>query len=195
MLFFSIGGKDQDTKEAVQSGVKALISTALDAFIGSTEAGESEEKIYVVVPENNSFVRADIAIWKYHLESQKIIDKSDTAVAYVLCKSVIDHTKLSIDELIYLVSDALAKRPLKHFVEKEFTNGGTTVTKRCKLDANGDLIVLDKTKPDTDPTKFQEWLLDDDNPSGGTPPSIGDVQNYIDELLKVWKKLKEDRGE
>lgn len=203
--FFSIGGKDQDTKSAVQSGVKALISSALDAFIGSTEAGETEEKIYVVVPENNSFVRADIAIWKYHMESQKIIDDSDTAVAYVLCKSVIDHTKVSIDELIYLVSDALTQRPLKHYVEKDFTvqdpanpNDPTkkiTIKKRCKLDARGNEIILDTKLDNGDPKKYQEWLLDDDYTSGGTPPSIGDVQDYIDELLKLWKKLKEDRGE
>ncbi|MBI4781619.1 MAG: hypothetical protein HY785_09845 [Oscillatoriophycideae cyanobacterium NC_groundwater_1537_Pr4_S-0.65um_50_18] len=197
--FFSIGGKDQNTgaKAAVQSGVKALISSGLDAFIGSTEAGETEERIYVVVPENNAFVRADIAIWKYHMESTKIIDDSDTAVAYVLCKSVIDHTKITIDELIYLVSDALAERP-QHFEEREFTTSDTppkTVKKRITLGADGNPIVLDHKKLDTDPTKFQEWSLTAENPPGGKPPSISEVQDYIDELIKVWKKLKEDRGE
>lgn len=73
--FFSIGGKDTDTKTAVKGGVKELISTALDGFIGSTEAGESEEQVYVVVPENNALVRVDLACWKYHFEQHKFLDQ------------------------------------------------------------------------------------------------------------------------
>ena len=107
--FFSIGGEG-DTKKAVQSGVKSLISTALSGFIGSTEVGESEQQIYVVVPENNAFIRADIACWKYHFEQHKFIHQTDTAIAYVLCKSVVDHTKITLDELIYLATEAMANR-------------------------------------------------------------------------------------
>ena len=104
--FFSIGeGKD---KKAVQGGIKSIIQTGLSAFIGSTEAGESMDKMYFVVPENNAFIRADVMCWKYHLIQQKLLSQNDTAVAYVLCKSVIDHTAIKLDELIYLVTQALS---------------------------------------------------------------------------------------
>lgn len=199
--FFSIGG-NQITKTAVQNGIKALISTALDAFIGGTEAGESEEKFYVVVPENNAFVRADIFVWKYHMTEKSLGENSDSAVAYVMCKSVIDHTKITIDELIYLVSDALAQRPLKHFVMKDVDiydpndpAKKITIYKKFRLDASGNLMLIDKNKSAEESSNWQEWLLDDDNPPGGTPPSIGDVEAYIEELIKVWKKLKQDRGD
>jgi len=107
--FFSIGGKDQDTKNAVKVGIKDLILTALDSFIGSTEAGESQEKFYFVIPENNAIVRVDLMVWKYYMESQKIIGESDTAVAYLLCKSVVNHKELTSDELVGLVRETFDK--------------------------------------------------------------------------------------
>ena len=77
--FFSIGGKDVESKKAVQAGIKSLILTALDDFIGRTEAGESGEKIYVVVPENNALIRADIWIWKYQMSDTALFADNDTA--------------------------------------------------------------------------------------------------------------------
>lgn len=105
--FFSIGDKGESSKSAVKEGIKSLISCALDSFIGSTEAGESEERIYFIVPENNAIVRADVAIWKYYMSDKSIVANKDTAIAYLLCKSVVDHTKLTLDELIYITSEAL----------------------------------------------------------------------------------------
>ena len=62
--FFSIGDPGGSTKKAVKTGVKSLISMGFDAFIGSTQAGETETIQYYVIPENNAFVRVDIACWK-----------------------------------------------------------------------------------------------------------------------------------
>lgn len=192
--FFSIGGKDQDTKKAVQGGVKALISTALDAFIGSTEAGESEERIYVVVPENNAFVRADIAVWKYHMSDKALGDNEDSAVAYVLCKSVIDHSKLTLDELIYLVSQTLTERPIKRFAVFPPNESNPANRKNVLIDIKGNPVLIDPKGSNTDIANMQPWLLGDQEVEGGTPPSISEVEAYIEELIRVWKKLKEDRG-
>lgn len=221
--FFSIGG-DGSTKKAVQDGVKSLISTALSGFIGSTEVGESEQIIFVVVPENNAFIRADIACWKYHFEQHKFIDQSDTAIAYVLCKSVVDHTKITLDELIYLATDAMAKRTAityEELTEADKTTISTAVTAAKKsasaakaakpntglptLAGNYTKISLDfgwvedaadKTKGWWVPTAIDKTgsnLLDGYH-STSTVPSITDVEAYIDELIKVWKKLKDERA-
>lgn len=209
--FFSIGGKDTDTKTAVQGGVKAIISTALDAFIGNNEAGESEEKVYVVIPENNAFVRADIRIWKYHMTSTQLIDDKDTAVAYVLCKSVIDHEKLQLDELIYLVSETLGERK-RRWVEKpgipvmafdpttksqvqlrDVNNNPLTTTKKFVAPDGLTPMKRDQSKPD-DYTNWFEYTVDADNTLGGSPPSIVEVEAYIDEMIRVWKKLRDDRA-
>ncbi|MBP7393307.1 MAG: hypothetical protein KA945_05660 [Zoogloea sp.] len=207
--FFSIGGKDQDTKQAVQGGVKALISTALDGFIGGTEAGESEEKIYIVVPENNAFVRADICVWKYHMSDNSLTSNKDTAVAYVLCKSVIDHTKITIDELIYLVSDALSSRTNVPSVEMELeTETEIEVVdpqdpnKKIKKKVKAKFRVLADDKGKAITKKASSLALSDYTPvmvdanhvTSMAPPAISLVEAYIEEMIRVWKKLKEDRS-
>jgi hypothetical protein len=187
--FFSIGGKDQDTKDAVKGGIKALISTALASFIGSTEVGESEQKVYLIIPENNAFVRVDIACWKYVFDQQKITHEADTSVAYLLCKSVIDHSKVTIDELIYLVSESLNDRnPFAKMLNVE----GKDIF--VKTDTKGDPIF----KPNaTDPNKIESYQLvplDGHGANHNDPPSIGVVEAYIEELIRVWNKLKDNRG-
>ncbi|WP_375738030.1 hypothetical protein [Pseudomonas boanensis] len=280
--FFSLGEKGGNDKQSIKNGVQALISTALDGFIGSTEVGESEERVYVVIPENNAFVRVDIACWKYHFEQHKIIDQSDTAVAYVLCKSVVNHDDLSIDELIYLASDALSSRyemehPTfdKNKIEEEikkvcdvdqptpaFTaalanaakkpvllqNYGadataksaeqkrinkliygaevedsqltdtqkSVVVKRYEVGASGGGVNYDNFKDfyaaggmvdyrwvekDAENKDVKKWLpyailgraIDVNSATKSSPPGIAVVEGYIEELIRVWNKLSNER--
>lgn len=235
--FFSIGGKDTDTKDAVKNGIQSLISGALDGFIGSTEAGETEQKIYIVVPENNAFIRADICLWKYHMSDSSIASNSDTAVAYVLCKSVIDHNKLTIDELIYMASDALATRkpmvvprPLND-TEKALKTAITTkrtelATVKAKTPEAGkeqehtDAVTAAEHAVTAAITAFNDAVPDEftladasgipirtpggdyvssktidlANPMAANPPAMTQVEAYIEEMIRVWKKLKEERG-
>jgi hypothetical protein len=236
--FFSIG--DGHDKKAVQDGVKSLISTALAGFIGSTEVGESEQQIFVVIPENNAFIRADICCWKYHFEQHKLIEKNDTAMAYLLCKSVVDHNKVTIDELIYLATEAMSKREVKTFRLEDLSNeekeslkpilkkyyyikddksvepASAQKTDHPNLLDDNDIKAINKINkahPDFDLLKRFEWIKDErDNTKGWwkldfdiipivdgahfltTIPDINKVEAYIDELIRVWKKLKDDRG-
>lgn len=202
--FFSIGGKGQDTKDAVQKGIKELIATGLSGFIGSTEAGETEDRIYVVVPENNTFVRADIYAWKYQMTDKALGENSDTATAYVLCKSVIDHTKLKLDELIYLVSESLSKRP--QYVDRLVLlgpDGTNPVRKRFYADPKNPTQPMlsagaaGATEPTNDTTpvtweQAEKWREHPDGALGGDPPQLAVVEGYIDELVRVWNKLKQE---
>lgn len=219
--FFSIGGKADD-KKAVQDGLQNLISGALDGFLGSTEAGESEEKIYIVVPENNAFIRADICLWKYHLSDQSLASNTDTAIAYVLCKSVIDHSKLSIDELIYFATDAMSKRTPIAVAAPEIEFGDTIQAVKTAAAAaaavGADKVVtrkaltaaVDQAKGklpagfsfvfDTDgsillgggesPSPVLLSRLDSHAPVNSDPASLTAVEAYIEEMIRVWKKLK-----
>lgn len=229
--FFSIGGKDTETKSAVKSGIQSLISGALDGFLGSTEAGESEERIYIVVPENNAFIRADICVWKYHLTDNALGSNTDTAVAYVLCKSVIDHTKLTIDELIYLASETLAARKQMALINPDLVAAQARLsTAENKLE---DAKKLPKTS-DSDKKKSEDsissaekevereknilknlppivraqengealrkggncvpYTIDANNPMAASPPNMAQVEAYIEEMIRVWNKLKESRA-
>lgn len=200
--FFSIGGKDADTKKAIQGGVKSLISAGLDGFIGSTEAGETEEKIYVIVPENNAFVRADICLWKYHMSDNALSANTDTAVAYVLCKSVVDHTKITLDELIYLVSDSLASRTDVPWTEVDIDFAGTggtpehpapTITRKVRVlaDDTGKAVTAKPTSKSL--SDYTPVSVDGNRVTSSSPPSLAAVEAYIEELVRVWKKLREDR--
>lgn len=246
--FFSISGDDKD-KEKIQNGVSSLISTALDGFIGSTSVGESEERVYVVVPENNAFVRADIACWKYTFSQHKFIDQNDTALAYVLCKSVVDHTKLSVDELIYFVTDALSQKtevaqaelPMRDYVTETSVTGDAyfdpvmrivsgvsevkaVVDAQANKGGAGDKPVITAAlwdlpavkaerrnlplgsrldfaydgaakvwKPKLVGPDYSKAVIDSNRTVSSKPASIGDVQAYIEELIAVWKKLRDDQ--
>lgn len=146
--FFSIGGKDDDTKSSIKNGLKSVIAGALDAFIGTTEAGESEEKIFFVVPENNSFVRVDVSLWKYHMKDSGIVDNKDTAIAYILCKSVVDHTKLKLDELIYLTSEALSSQDYTPLAISVYRNNETGEEKKS-LDTKAAIPEVEKEGVDS----------------------------------------------
>jgi hypothetical protein len=254
--FFSIG--DGNNKDAVKEGLKQVIQTGLAAFIGSTEVGETQDKMYFVVPENNAFVRIDVICWKYHFEQTKILSQSDTAVAYVLCKSVIDHKRITLDELIYLVTQALSSgeymdsdfKNSKYVLSmdaasKKPTNVQTVLTNLGILDkdhpsqglvdylssatnwksTDGDpiLILSDEAAATPDTRKTMSWgtfvsrVLAKDVPrltqiTGGkhkltlygqidgasapirsTPAQLSVVEGYIDEMVRVWKKLDADR--
>lgn len=209
--FFSIGGGDN--KAAIQGGVKSLISVALDGFIGSTSVGETEEKVYVVVPENNAFIRADIACWKYTFTQKKLISQRDTAVAYVLCKSVIDHAKLTVDELIYFATQALSsatsvadpagieaadesavKTLTDDISEKTWDDAASAVAGLTGADAalwHKYNFTVVRTGDDTPVSIERLPTLDVHNPYTSSPPGISQVEAYIDELVRVWTKIRD----
>ncbi len=215
--FFSIGDKGSKTKDSVKGGIKNLISGALDVFIGSTEAGESEEHIYFIVPENNALIRADVMLWKYHMSDKTITDNKDTAIAYILCKSVVDHTKVTLDEMIYLISMALSEneyRPISKTVWQKWEGTGATekltrvstkppkgqiaaysqIVEVYTMDSSGNPVPIDPEKAaastikQNDPDTWDNW-----RPwMGGslTKPSIHDVEHYLEELTECWETLR-----
>lgn len=107
--FFSISGVDEGARQAIQAGVHRVISAALGDFIGAGAAGETEQAIQLVVPENEVLIRVDVACWRYNFAQEKLVSQSDAAAAYVLCKSTVDHGRLTLDELIAPVTALLPK--------------------------------------------------------------------------------------
>lgn len=243
--FFNLGsGKN---KESIKNGLIAIMNAGMASFIGSTSAGQKEKKFYIVIPENNAFVRVDIFLWKYKTVDKSLSSNTDTAVAYLLCKSVVDHKKLKLDELIYLVTDTLAKRQSvpQEIEVKEFTRADESEALTNKL-INGDIgyppntIILkdgitrseDMEKSfnivkgsfsDFYPTKdskdkpsmileykagnpllksnnnfdankhfnVNDWREWDGYPSVEAP-NLADVDDYITELTKLWRKIRKE---
>lgn len=227
--FFSIGDSGGSTKKAVKSGIKSLISMGFDAFIGSTQAGESESIQYYVIPENNAFVRVDIACWKYNFKDKKFLEQHDMAVAYIFCKSVVDHKKLSLDELIYLVTESMIERgeidPQFVLLAEKGFNPIEPVAPKAEPTKKADESQDDFDKRHADweeknkEYQRQKAIYDEYHESeeykgfdadkkksyasyyvryshigpgapGDAPiPDIANVEAYLDELIRVWKKL------
>lgn len=95
-MFFS-GGDD------IKNGFQKIVEKAMDTLIGNTSIGEHEEKMFFVYPENFAIVRVDVKCYKYCFSSQGVIAKSENVFCYTMAKSVVDHTKMTIDELLYMV--------------------------------------------------------------------------------------------
>ena len=92
------------SKEDVKNGFQTLVQSALSALFADTTAGEQTKKLYFVTMEHNVFVRVDLYIWKYYFSQKGLTDKVQQAFCYTFVKSVVDHTKVSEDTMIYLVS-------------------------------------------------------------------------------------------
>ena len=113
-MFFN--GEDE-----VKQGFQKLIKTALDTLIGNTAMGEHEEKMFFIYPENFAIVRVDVKCYKYCFSSSGIIANTENIFCYTMAKSIVDHTKVSIDELLYMVTEMIGSDKLddvEKFVEQ-----------------------------------------------------------------------------
>ncbi|MDC6267020.1 hypothetical protein [Lysinibacillus fusiformis] len=98
-------------KERVIEGFKSIVETAFDTLIGNSSMGEYEEKMFVY-PENFAIVRVDVKFYKYTFSSKGIIAETEKIFCYTMAKSIVDHKKLSVDELLYFVTEMMARKRL-----------------------------------------------------------------------------------
>lgn len=92
-------------KEGMKEGFQNLIRTSLDALINHTTIGEKTEDMFFIYPENNAIVRLDVKAYKYSFSQKGLIADCENIFCYMMGKSIIDHTTLSLDELLYFISD------------------------------------------------------------------------------------------
>lgn len=92
---------------SVKVGFKTLVKTALSTILGQESAGEYQKNLYVVYMEHNAIIRVDISVWRYNYTSDAVIGKVKDVFCCTFCKSVVDHTKVRLDTLIYLISELL----------------------------------------------------------------------------------------
>lgn len=97
-LFF--GG----SKPEVKDGFRLVVQSALGALFADTTSGEQTKKLYFVTMESNAFVRVDVFVWKYYFGQKGLCDDVQQAFCYAFTKSIIDHTKVSADTMVYLIS-------------------------------------------------------------------------------------------
>lgn len=95
---------DQFFSGDAKDGFKTVVHSAINVLFNDTSAGEQMKKYYFVTMEHNTFVRVDVAIWKYYFSQKGLTDDVQQAFCYTFVKSIVDHTKVSKDTIINLVS-------------------------------------------------------------------------------------------
>jgi hypothetical protein len=95
------------SKDDVKNGFKEVIKTAINVLFASTKAGEQSDQKYFVTILHNAIVRVDVYFWKYYFAQKSITDDINQAFCYVLVKSIVDHKKVSLDTLVYLISEQM----------------------------------------------------------------------------------------
>lgn len=99
-------------KEGVIEGFKNIVETALDALLGNSAIGEYEEKMFFIYPENFAIVRVDVKFYKYTFSSKGIIANTENIFCHTMAKSIVDHKKLTIDELLYMVTEMIGSEKI-----------------------------------------------------------------------------------
>jgi hypothetical protein len=92
------------SSDSVKTGFKSLVSVGLQAFLGATSLGQTETVQTFITMEHNAIIRVDVKLWRYNFSDSGIIGTISNAMCYIFCKSVVDHTKVSLDTLTYLIS-------------------------------------------------------------------------------------------
>lgn len=79
--------------------IAKTINNALKAFFSQTAVTEGQRKLFVVGFESVAMIRYDFYVWKYRSQSNGLFTTTKSVVAFTYCRSVIDHEKVSEDEL------------------------------------------------------------------------------------------------
>lgn len=93
----------------LKDGFKALVTSAMTTLMGATAIGEHQEDLFFIYPENFNIVRVDVKCYKYTFSEGGFISKCENVFCYTMAKSIVDHRKLTVDELLYFVTNMFNK--------------------------------------------------------------------------------------
>lgn len=85
--------------DSAKNIVSKTISNALKAMFTSVVSSEEEKLMFVVMLEGVALVRYDIDIWKSAESDSSLFKHCQSVVAITYARSVVDHTKITDDEL------------------------------------------------------------------------------------------------
>lgn len=88
----------------IKDGFKRIVSAAIEVFIGKSSIGESCDSMFWVYPENSAIVRVDLKVYKYEFIEKGFISDCKNIFCYTMAKSIVDHRKLTQDELVYFIT-------------------------------------------------------------------------------------------
>lgn len=97
--------------------ISKAIKNGLNAMFTSVSVSEEEKQLFVVLLEGAAMVRYDIWVWKSCEQDQSLFSHVESVVAISYARSVVDHTKLTEDELNDGINRSLGGTSLKEIIE------------------------------------------------------------------------------
>lgn len=97
--------------------ISKAIKNSLSAMFTSVSVSEEEKQLFVVLLEGAAMVRYDIWVWKSCEQDQSLFSHVESVVAISYARSVVDHTKLTEDELNDGINRSLGGASLKEIIE------------------------------------------------------------------------------
>ncbi len=97
--------------------ISKAIKNGLNAMFTSVSVSEEEKQLFVVLLEGAAMVRYDIWVWKSCEQDQSLFSHVESVVAISYARSVVDHTKLTEDELNDGINRSLGGASLKEIIE------------------------------------------------------------------------------
>lgn len=97
--------------------ISKAIKNSLKAMFTSVSVQEEQKRLFVVLLEGAAMVRYDIWVWKSCEQDQSLFSHVESVVAITYARSVIDHTKLTEDELNDGINRSLGGASLKEIIE------------------------------------------------------------------------------
>ncbi len=79
--------------------ISRIITNSLNAMFTSVTSTEEEKRMFIVMLESAALVRYDFSIWRSAEADSGIFQHCQSVVAITYARSVVDHTKVSEDEL------------------------------------------------------------------------------------------------
>lgn len=97
--------------------ISKAIKNALNAMFTSVNVQEEEKQLFVVLLEGVAMVRYDIWVWKSCEQDHALFSHAESVVAITYARSVVDHTKLTEDELNDGINRSLGGASLREIIE------------------------------------------------------------------------------
>lgn len=121
--------------EKIGTIISKAIKNSLNAMFTSVNIQEQEKRLFVVLLEGAAMVRYDIWVWKSCVQDKALFENIRSVVAITYARSVVDHTKLTDDELNDGIYRSLGGASLNEIIEYK-----EQLLKLFKLKVNDDTV-------------------------------------------------------
>lgn len=117
-IYEVIGDFFPGASDVTKDAFKVAIDQNLKGIVEDAAVGGRTVRAFYVIPENGAIVRVDAIYWKYGFSEAGVIGDHKNAFCCLFAKSIVDHTKISLDELIGLVSEQSGGADVKEVIDE-----------------------------------------------------------------------------